>query len=41
MPHDFDKMLTPEEFQDLLAMLSKQTRVKVHNAVERENEAGR
>jgi putative heme-binding domain-containing protein len=41
MPHDFDKVLTPEEFQDLLAMLSKQTRVKVHIAVERENEAGR
>lgn len=41
MPHDFDKRLTPEEFQDLLAMLSKQARVKVHIEAERENEAGR
>ncbi len=41
MPHDLDKKLTAEEFQDLLAMLSKQARVKVHIEVERENEAGR
>ena len=41
MPHDLDKKLTPDEFQDLLAMLSKQARVKVHIAIERENEAGR
>lgn len=41
MPRDADKKLSPEEFQDLLAMLSKQSRVKVHIAVERENEAGR
>jgi putative heme-binding domain-containing protein len=41
MPHDLDKKLTPDEFQDLIAMLSKQARVKVHIAIERENEAGR
>jgi putative heme-binding domain-containing protein len=41
MPHDFDKKLTPEEFQDLLAMLSRQARTKVHIMLERENEAGR
>jgi cytochrome c oxidase cbb3-type subunit 3 len=41
MPHDIDKKLTAEEFQDLLAMLSKQARTKVYIPAERENEAGR
>ncbi|MEO8735653.1 MAG: c-type cytochrome [Edaphobacter sp.] len=41
MPHDIDKQLTPDEFQDLLAMLSRQSRTKVHIEVEHENEAGR
>ena len=41
MPHDLDKKLTPDEFQDLLAMLSKQARVRVRILLERENEAGR
>lgn len=30
MPSNYDKVLTPEEFQDLLAMLAKQTRDSSH-----------
>jgi cytochrome c oxidase cbb3-type subunit 3 len=41
MPHNFDKTLTPSEFQDLVAMLSRQARIKVHKEQQGENEVGR
>jgi len=41
MPHNYDKTLSPQELQDLLAMLSRQAKTKVHVALERENEEGR
>ncbi len=41
MPHNLDKTLTPEEYQDLLAMLSRQARTKVHREQQGENEVGR
>jgi putative heme-binding domain-containing protein len=41
MPHNLDKTLTPTEFQDLVAMLSRQARTKVHMAQQGENEVGR
>jgi cytochrome c oxidase cbb3-type subunit 3 len=41
MPHNLDKTLTPTEFQDLLAMLSRQARTKVHKEQQGENEVGR
>lgn len=41
MPHDLDKTLTPSEFQDLIAMLSRQARTKVHREQQGENEVGR
>jgi cytochrome c oxidase cbb3-type subunit III len=41
MPHNLDKTLTPGEFQDLLAMLSRQARTKVHMEQQGENEVGR
>lgn len=41
MPHDLDKTLTPSELQDLIAMLSRQARTKVHREQQGENEVGR
>jgi putative heme-binding domain-containing protein len=41
MPHDLDKTLTQSEFQDLIAMLSRQARTKVHREQQGENEVGR
>jgi len=41
MPHDVDKQLTAEEFQDLVAMLSRQARAKVHVEEQGESEIGR
>jgi putative heme-binding domain-containing protein len=41
MPRDIDKRLTAEEFQDLLAMLSRQAHTKVARVQEGENEVGR
>jgi putative heme-binding domain-containing protein len=41
MPRNVDKTLTPVEFQDLLAMLSRQARTKVHKEQQGENEVGR
>jgi hypothetical protein len=41
MPHDLDKTLTPSEFQDLIAMLSRQARTKVHREQQGESEVGR
>jgi cytochrome c oxidase cbb3-type subunit III len=41
MPRNVDKTLTSVEFQDLLAMLSRQARTKVHKEQQGENEVGR
>jgi putative heme-binding domain-containing protein len=41
MPHDYDKMLTPEEYQDLLAMLAKQVTTSLSTKREGEGEVGR
>ena len=41
MPHDYDKVLTPEEYQDLLAMLAKQVITSLNTKREGEGEAGR
>ena len=41
MPHDYDKALSKEEFQDLLAMLAKQTRDGGHKRIEGDGEVGR
>lgn len=41
MPHDLDKELSAGGFQDLVAMLSRQARTKVHIEVQGEGEAGR
>jgi hypothetical protein len=30
MPHNYDKVLTPEEYQDLVAMLARQVRTTLH-----------
>ena len=41
MPHDYDKQLTKDEFQDLLAMLAKQTRDGGRRRIEGDGEVGR
>ena len=41
MPYGFDKTLNKTQFQDLLAMLSRQTRTKVKPTLQGENEVGR
>jgi cytochrome c oxidase cbb3-type subunit III len=41
MPHNLDKTFTADEFQDLVAMLSRQARTKVHVEQQGENEVGR
>lgn len=41
MPHNLDKTLSPTEFQDLMAMLSRQARTKTHREQQGENEVGR
>jgi cytochrome c oxidase cbb3-type subunit 3 len=41
MPHDYDKVLTPGEYQDLLAMLAKQVTTSLHTKREGEGEVGR
>jgi cytochrome c oxidase cbb3-type subunit III len=41
MPHDYEKTLTPDELQDLVAMLAHQVTVKVHVKEQGEGEAGR
>ncbi|MBV9182110.1 MAG: c-type cytochrome [Acidobacteria bacterium] len=41
MPHDYDKQLSKEEFQDLLAMLAKQTREGGHKRIDGDGEVGR
>jgi cytochrome c oxidase cbb3-type subunit 3 len=41
MPHNLDKTLTPTEFQDLVAMLSRQARTKMRKEQPGENEVGR
>ncbi len=41
MPHDYDKVLSAEEFQDLLAMLAKQTRDRGYKRIQGDGEVGR
>jgi cytochrome c oxidase cbb3-type subunit III len=41
MPHNYDKVLTPEEYRDLLAMLARQVEVNLHKKIEGDGEAGR
>jgi cytochrome c oxidase cbb3-type subunit III len=41
MPHNYDKVLTPEQYQDLVAMLSKQVTVSLPTKREGEGEVGR
>jgi putative heme-binding domain-containing protein len=41
MPHNYDKVLTADEFQDLVAMLSRQARTKVEIKQQGEGENGR
>ena len=41
MPHDYDKQLSKDEFQDLLAMLAKQTRDGGRKRIEGDGEVGR
>ena len=41
MPHNYDKMLSPEEYQDLVAMLAKQVVRNLHKKLEGDGEAGR
>ncbi len=41
MPHDYDKTLTPDEYQNLVAMLAHQVTVKVRVKEQGEGEAGR
>lgn len=41
MPHNYDKVLSREEYNDLLAMLAKQAAVNLHKKVEGDGEVGR
>jgi len=41
MPRNFDKVLTKEQYRDLVAMLSRQARTKVRATLQGENEVGR
>lgn len=41
MPHNFDKVLSPDQYRDLIAMLAKQARTKVRVLQQGENEIGR
>jgi hypothetical protein len=41
MPHNYDKVLTQGEYQDLVAMLAHQVTVKVHVKAQEEGEVGR
>jgi hypothetical protein len=41
MPHNYEKALTPAEYQDLVAMLAHQVTVKLHVKEQGEGEVGR
>jgi cytochrome c oxidase cbb3-type subunit III len=41
MPHNYDKVLTADEYQDLVAMLARQVRTNLHVHQEGEGEVGR
>jgi cytochrome c oxidase cbb3-type subunit III len=41
MPHNFDKVLSANEYRDLVAMLAAQTRTKTRVPLQGENEVGR
>ncbi|HTH53170.1 MAG TPA: c-type cytochrome [Edaphobacter sp.] len=41
MPHNYDKVLSPDEYNDLLAMLAKQVTINLHRKIEGDGEVGR
>jgi cytochrome c oxidase cbb3-type subunit III len=41
MPHDYDKVLSAQEYQDLVAMLARQVRTTLHVHPDGEGEVGR
>jgi putative heme-binding domain-containing protein len=41
MPHNYDKVLTPEEYNNLVAMLAKQVTMSLHKKTEGDGEVGR
>ena len=41
MPHDYDKVLSPQEYQDLVAMLARQVHTTLHVHQDGEGEVGR
>jgi cytochrome c oxidase cbb3-type subunit 3 len=41
MPHDYDKVLSPQDYQDLVAMLARQVHTTLHVHPEGEGEVGR
>jgi putative heme-binding domain-containing protein len=41
MPHNYDKVLNTDEYNDLLAMLAKQVTINLHKKIEGDGEVGR
>ncbi len=41
MPHDYDKVLSAQEYQDLVAMLARQVQTTLHVHQDGEGEVGR
>lgn len=41
MPHNYDKALSADEYNDLLAMLAKQVTINLHKKIEGDGEVGR
>jgi cytochrome c oxidase cbb3-type subunit 3 len=41
MPHNYDKVLSAEEYNDLLAMLSRSVTREIHHTIEGDGEVGR
>jgi len=41
MPHNYDKVLSSDEYNDLLAMLAKQVTINLHRKIEGDGEVGR
>ena len=41
MPHNYDEVLSPQEYNDLLAMLARQVTLNLHKKIEGDGEIGR
>jgi hypothetical protein len=41
MPHNYDKILSTDEYNDLLAMLARQVKLNLHRKIEGDGEVGR